>query len=76
MDSTDGVMVCALHIECSKVAARLCWYSCPFPLAFESGLFTSVYLQAGVTLLVLASVSVGVGVYSSSADKTTKTSMK
>ena len=41
-----------LHIECSNlqlsaatmVAARLCWYSCLFPLAFESGLFMSDYL--------------------------------
>ena len=65
----------ALHIECSnlqpsaamEVAVRLCWYS--WPLAFESGSFTSDYLQAGVALFVLAFVSVGVRVYSGSADK-------
>ena len=72
----------ALHIESSnlqlaaatEVTTRLCWYLCPFPLAFESGLLTSDYLQAGVTLLVLVSISIGVGirVNSGSTDKTTK----
>ena len=71
----------ALHIECfnlqpiaaTEVAARLCWYSCLFPLVFEFGLFTSDCLQGGIAVMVLASVSVGVRiqVYSSSADKTT-----
>ena len=56
----------ALYIECSylqpaaasKVATRLCWYSCLFPLAFESGSLMSDYLQAGVALLVFESILV------------------
>ena len=69
----------ALYIECfnlqwaaaSEIAAISCGYSYLFPLAFESGLLMSDYLQTSVALLVFVSVGVGVWVYSGSTDKTT-----